>query len=77
MLKGIDVLVYDIQDIGSRSYLPTSVRWRPRWSGGGEQDRLVVLDRPNPLTGNRIEGRPLDLRYKSFVGTCLFHTSTA
>jgi uncharacterized protein YbbC (DUF1343 family) len=68
MLVDIDVLVFDIQDIGSRSYTYISTM-AAAMEGAAEAGRkFVVLDRPNPLGGNRIEGRPLDMEYKSFVG---------
>ena len=68
MLEGIDVLVFDIQDIGSRSYTFISTMAAAMESAAEHNIRFVVLDRPNPMTGNRIEGKPLDLKYKSFVG---------
>ena len=68
MLTNIDVLVFDIQDIGSRSYTYISTMAAAMESAAAHEKPFVVLDRPNPLTGNRIEGRILDLEYKSFVG---------
>lgn len=68
MLKGIDALVYDVQDIGCRSYTYVSSMADAMEAAAENKIRFVVLDRPNPLTGNRIEGRPLDLKYKSHVG---------
>ncbi|HSW47119.1 MAG TPA: DUF1343 domain-containing protein [Phycisphaerae bacterium] len=68
MLKGIDVLVYDIQDIGSRSYTFISTMGTCMEAAAENGIEFVVLDRPNPLTGNKVEGRPLDLKYASFVG---------
>ncbi|MBI4579962.1 MAG: DUF1343 domain-containing protein [Planctomycetes bacterium] len=68
MLAGLDVLVYDIQDIGSRSYTYISTMAVAMEAAAENKVAFMVLDRPNPLTGNRVEGRPLDLKYKSFVG---------
>ncbi|MBU0637634.1 MAG: DUF1343 domain-containing protein [Planctomycetes bacterium] len=68
MLAGLDVLVFDIQDIGSRSYTYISTMAVALEAAAENNIAFVVLDRPNPLTGERIEGRPLDLEYKSFVG---------
>ena len=68
MLKGIDVLVYDIQDIGSRSYTYINTMASAMEAAAENNVDFVVLDRPNPLTGNRIEGNILDLKYRSFVG---------
>ncbi|HRX85166.1 MAG TPA: DUF1343 domain-containing protein [Phycisphaerae bacterium] len=68
MLKGVDVLVFDIQDIGSRSYTYISTL-EVAMEGAAEQGiDFVVLDRPNPLGGDRVEGRPLNMAYQSFVG---------
>ncbi len=68
MLQGIDVLVYDIQDIGVRSYTYISTMGYAMEAAAENGIEFVVLDRPNPLTGVRVEGAMLDLRYKSFVG---------
>ncbi len=68
MLAGVDVLVYDIQDIGSRSYTYISTLALAMESAAENDIAVIVLDRPNPLGGARIEGRPLDMRFQSFVG---------
>ena len=68
MLADIDVLVFDIQDIGSRSYTYISTLAVTMEAAAENHIPYVVLDRTNPLGGNRIEGRPLDLKYRSFVG---------
>jgi len=68
MLKGVDVLVYDIQDIGSRSYTYISTMGAAMEAAAEAGIEFMVLDRPNPLTGLRVEGRPLDPRFASFVG---------
>jgi len=68
MLRGIDVLVYDIQDIGARSYTYISTMGYAMEAAAENNIAFVVLDRPNPLTGNRVEGTMLELKYKSFVG---------
>lgn len=68
MLRGIDVLVYDIQDIGVRSYTFISTLGYAMEAAAENNIPFVVLDRPNPLTGIRVEGTMLDLRFKSFVG---------
>ena len=68
MLAGIDTLVFDIQDIGSRSYTYISTLAVTMEAAAEHKVAYVVLDRPNPVGGNRIEGRPLDLKYKSFIG---------
>ncbi len=68
MLAGIDALVYDIQDIGVRSYTYVSSMSLGMEAAAENKIPFVVLDRPNPLTGNRIEGRPLDMKFSSMVG---------
>jgi uncharacterized protein YbbC (DUF1343 family) len=68
MLSDIDVLVFDIQDIGSRSYTYISTMAAAMEAAAEHGKAFVVLDRPNPLGGEKIEGRVLDMEYKSFVG---------
>jgi uncharacterized protein YbbC (DUF1343 family) len=68
MLQGIDVLVYDIQDIGVRSYTFISTMGLAMEAAAENGIKFVVLDRPNPLTGNRVEGSMLDPKFKSFIG---------
>ncbi len=68
MLRGIDVLVYDIQDIGVRSYTYISTLGLAMEAAAENNVTFVVLDRPNPLTGTRVEGTMLDPQFKSFIG---------
>ena len=68
MLKGLDVLVYDMQDIGSRSYTYISTMAKCMEAAGEAGIPFVVLDRPNPLGGLRVEGPPLETQWISFVG---------
>jgi uncharacterized protein YbbC (DUF1343 family) len=68
MLQGIDVLVYDIQDIGVRSYTFISTMGLAMEAAAENRIKFVVLDRPNPLTGERVEGAMLEPRFKSFIG---------
>jgi uncharacterized protein YbbC (DUF1343 family) len=68
MLKGLDVLIYDIQDIGVRSYTYISTMGLAMEAAAENGLQFIVLDRPNPLTGTRVEGPMLDVNYKSFVG---------
>jgi len=67
MLQGIDVLVYDIQDIGCRSYTFISTLGLAMEAAGEAGIKFYVLDRPNPLNGNRVEGMMLDPKYRSFT----------
>ena len=68
MLKDIDVLVYDIQDIGVRSYTYISTMGEAMEAAAEQGIEFVVLDRPDPLSGVRVEGAMLDTAYSSFVG---------
>ena len=80
MLKGLDVLVYDMQDIGSRSYTYISTMAKCMEAAGENGLEFVVLDRPNPLGGNRVEGPPIESSWLSFVGifpTPYLHGMTA
>ena len=67
MPKGIDVLVYDIQDIGCRSYTFISTMGLAMESAAENKIPIVVLDRPNPLGGLRMEGNPVERGFESFV----------
>jgi len=69
MLKHVDLLVYDIQDVGSRYYTYLSTLRLCMEAAAQQGIPFVVLDRPNPLTGSRVEGRVLDWSFRSFVGT--------
>jgi uncharacterized protein YbbC (DUF1343 family) len=67
MLKGIDVLVYDIQDIGCRSYTFISTMGLAMEAAAENKIPFVVLDRPNPLGGLRMEGNLVAKGFESFV----------
>ena len=56
MLKGIDVLVYDIQDIGCRSFTYISTLGNVMKAAAENGIKVMVLDRPNPLGGEKVEG---------------------
>src|SRR6266566_1453550 len=68
MLKGLDALVYDLQDTGVRSYTFISTMGLAMEACAEAGIEFVVLDRPNPLGGERVEGPMLDDRFRSFVG---------
>jgi uncharacterized protein YbbC (DUF1343 family) len=68
MLKGIDVLVYDIQEIGSRSYTYASTLYYVMEEAAKLQIPVVVLDRPNPLGGKLVDGPMLEEKFRSFMG---------
>ncbi len=68
MLKDIDVMVYDIQDIGVRSYTFISTLIKVMEGCAEANIPLIVLDRPNPIGGDVVDGSVLDTSYRSFVG---------
>lgn len=67
MLKGIDVMVYDIQDVGVRSYTFISTLGLVMEACAPWGIEVMVLDRPNPLGGNKIEGCYVEQPFNSFV----------
>jgi uncharacterized protein YbbC (DUF1343 family) len=67
MLNGVDILVYDIQDIGCRSYTYISTMGLAMEAAATQGIPFVVLDRPNPLGGNRVEGNSVEKGFFSFV----------
>jgi uncharacterized protein YbbC (DUF1343 family) len=68
MFAGLDVVVYDVQDLGNRSYTFISTLGNVMDQAAKSHVEVIVLDRPNPLGGVRIEGPRLDPALKSFVG---------
>lgn len=68
MLKDVTLLVYDIQDIGSRSYTYTSTLFYAMEEAAKAHIPFLVLDRPNPLGGLLVDGPMLEEEYRSFVG---------
>jgi uncharacterized protein YbbC (DUF1343 family) len=67
MLKGLDVLIYDIQDIGCRSYTYISTMGLAMEAASENNIDFVVLDRPNPLGGLKVEGNLVEDGFISFV----------
>lgn len=67
-LKGLDALVIDLQDIGSRSYTFNVVMRYAMESCFEHGVEVIVLDRPNPLGGLKVDGPPLDPEWMSGVG---------
>ena len=65
MLANVDVLLYDIQDVGARVY---TYEWTMALSANAAKKPFIVLDRPNPVRGDRVEGGVLDTAFRSFVG---------
>lgn len=68
MLKGIDTLVFDVQDIGVRYYTYITTMAHAMEAASENNIRIVVLDRPNPVNGVTIDGPNLDLVNRSFAG---------
>jgi uncharacterized protein YbbC (DUF1343 family) len=68
MLADLDVLVFDIQDIGVRSYTYISTMALAMEACGEAGKDFVVLDRPNPLGGTLVQGPPMEESLRSFVG---------
>ena len=68
MLEGVNLIIYDIQDIGARFYTYISTLGLVMETGAELGIPILVLDRPNPIRGDIIQGPILDLTYKSFVG---------
>lgn len=68
MLSHVDVLIFDIQDIGSRSYTYISTLFYAMEEAAKYGVRVIVLDRPNPINGTTIDGPMMEERWRSFVG---------
>lgn len=68
MLKDIDVLLVDLQDIGSRTYTYISTLQYAMTAAKEQGKEVMVLDRPNPLGGTIVEGPVVELPYRSFIG---------
>ena len=67
MLKGLDAVVYDIQDVGTRSYTFISSLGLLMRSCAEQGIEVIVLDRPNPLGGEKVEGCVVETGYHSFI----------
>ncbi|MBC7893989.1 MAG: DUF1343 domain-containing protein [Cytophagaceae bacterium] len=65
MLGDVDVLVYDIQDVGARVY---TYQWTLALAANAAKKPIIVLDRPDPIRADRIEGNILDPAFASLVG---------
>lgn len=67
-LKGVEILLFDLQDAGVRYYTYLSTLFYCLKACARARVPLLVLDRPNPLTGARVQGPMLQSRYSSFIG---------
>ncbi len=68
MLSDVDVIIYDIQDVGARYYTYISTLYYAIEAAAENNKKLIILDRPNPIGGEKVEGPVLEQKYKSFVG---------
>lgn len=68
ILEGLDLLIYDVQDVGARWYTYISTLYLVLEEAAKASVPLIVLDRPNPVTGLHVEGPVLRDEYRSFVG---------
>jgi uncharacterized protein YbbC (DUF1343 family) len=68
MLAEIDVLIFDIQDVGARFYTYISTMNNAMEAAAEQGKEFIVLDRPNPITGRYFDGNILDTDFRSFVG---------
>lgn len=68
MLANVEALVYDIQDVGARFYTYISTMQYAMQAAAERSMPFVVLDRPNPLNGNDVQGAVLESGFESFVG---------
>jgi len=73
MLEGVDLILYDIQDIGARFYTYITTLGLVMESAGKLNIPVWILDRPNPIRGDRIEGPILDMDFQTFVGYYPIH----
>jgi uncharacterized protein YbbC (DUF1343 family) len=65
MLQDVDVIVYDIQDVGARVY---TYEWTFANAANASKKPIIVLDRPDPIRADRVEGNILDPKFSSLVG---------
>ena len=68
MLKDVDAIVYDLQEVGGRTWTYVSTMALAMQAAARKGIPFVVLDRPNPIGGEIVEGALLDPKFKSFVG---------
>ena len=67
-LKDIDIIIYDVQDVGARFYTFITTLGYVMEVASQAKIKIIVLDRPNPIKGNLVEGPLLNMDYQSFVG---------
>ena len=68
MMQDIDVLLFDLQDVGTRVYTFIYTMAYCMEACARYRKKMIVLDRPNPINGRKVEGNLLHARFRSFVG---------
>jgi len=68
MLANVDVLLFDIQDVGARFYTYIYTMALAMEAAKENHIPIIVLDRPNPISGTKVEGPMMEGKYASFVG---------
>ncbi len=68
MLQDIDILIYDIQDVGARFYTYISTLYLCLEAAAENNIKFIVCDRPNPIGGEKVDGPILKKEFSSFVG---------
>ncbi len=68
MLENIDILCFDIQDVGARFYTFIYTLAYTMMAAAENDKEFIVFDRPNPVGGREVEGNILDINFRSFVG---------
>ena len=68
MLEGVELLIYDIQDVGTRFYTYITTLGLVMEAAAENDIPVLILDRPNPISGAKVSGPTLDLAHQSFVG---------
>jgi uncharacterized protein YbbC (DUF1343 family) len=66
--KNVEVLIFDIQDVGARFYTYISTMFFVLEASGESKIPVIILDRPNPIGGTYVDGPVLDIKHQSFVG---------
>ena len=68
MLENVDVIIFDLQDVGARFYTYISTMYYILQSAAENVKQVIILDRPNPISGNKLLGPVLINELKSFIG---------
>ncbi len=68
MLENVDVLIYDVQDVGARMYTYVWTMTLAAEVAREAGKKFILLDRPNPIRADRVEGGSIEKRYRSFTG---------